>query len=120
MLNVHQGATLIPIKLATTNLPGTKEQIPTVSASASRDGAGRIHLSLVNTNPDGPVTVSCTIVGPAPVSVSGRVLTAPSVTSHNSFANPHVVEPKAFDGASLDGSSLKVVLPAASVVVLEL
>ena len=120
MLSVHQGATLIPIKLATTNLPGTKEQIPTVSASASRDGAGRIHLSLVNTNPDGPVTVSCTIVGPAPVSVSGRVLTAPSVTSHNSFANPHVVEPKAFDGASLDGSSLKVVLPAASVVVLEL
>jgi alpha-N-arabinofuranosidase len=120
MLSVHQGATLVPVELTTPNLPGTKEQIPTVSASASRDGAGRIHLSLVNTSPDGPVTVACTIAGPAPVSVSGRVLTAPSMTSHNTFAEPHVVEPKAFTGATLSGTALRVVLPAMSVVVLEL
>jgi alpha-N-arabinofuranosidase len=120
MLSVHQGATSIPIELKTPNLPATKEEIPSVSASASRDRAGHIHLSLVNTNPDSPVTVACTMAGTAHGSVSGRVLTAPSMTSHNTFADPHAVEPRAFTGATVTGGSLSVVLPAMSVVVLEL
>jgi len=120
MLNVHQGATSIPIELKTPDLASSKEKIPEVSASASRDGSGRIHLSLVNTNPDGPVTVACSVVGAAPGSVRGRVLTAPSMTSHNTFDSPHVVEPAAFSGAAVSGGGLTVVLPPMSVVVLEL
>jgi alpha-N-arabinofuranosidase len=120
MMKVHQGATSLPIELRTPDLPSIKEKIPTVSASASRDASGRIHLSLVNTSPDGPVTVSCSVAGAQPAGVSGRVLTAPSMTSHNTFDAPHVVEPRAFDGAELSGGGLRIVLPAMSVVVLEL
>jgi alpha-N-arabinofuranosidase len=120
MMKVHQGATSIPIELKTPDLDSAKEKIPAVSASASRDGSGRIHVSLVNTDPDSPVTVACTVVGLAPGTVSGRVLSAPSMTSHNTFDSPHVVEPKAFPGATLSGKELSVVLPAMSVVVLEL
>jgi alpha-N-arabinofuranosidase len=42
------------------------------------------------------------------------------MTSHNTFADPHAVEPRAFTGATVTGGSLSVVLPAMSVVVLEL
>jgi alpha-N-arabinofuranosidase len=120
MLKVHQGATSVPLEIETPNLPGIAEKIPTVSASSSRDGAGRIHLSLVNTDPDSAATVACSVVGPAPAGVSGRILTAPAMTAHNTFDAPHAVEPAPFQGATLSGSQLSVALPPMSVVVLEL
>jgi alpha-L-arabinofuranosidase len=120
MLNVHQGATSIPIELTTPNLALAREKIPAVSASASRDANGKIHVSFANTDPDGPVTVACTITGATPTQVTGRLLTAPSMTSHNTFDAPHTVEPVAFTGATLTGGKLSVVLPPLSVVVLEM
>jgi alpha-N-arabinofuranosidase len=95
-------------------------KIPTVSASASRDAAGKIHISLVNTNPDSPVTVSCEIAGDSVGSVTGRILTAPSMTSHNTFDAPHAVQPGPFTGASVSGNSVSATLPPLCVVVLEL
>jgi alpha-N-arabinofuranosidase len=52
--------------------------------------------------------------------VSGRILTAPAMTAHNTFDAPHAVEPAPFQGATLSGSQLSVALPPMSVVVLEL
>jgi alpha-N-arabinofuranosidase len=120
MFRVHQDATSLPIVLKTPNLAQVAEAIPTVSASASRDASGKIHISLVNTNPDAPVTVSCTLSGEELRAPTGRILTAPEMTSHNTFDKPHTVEPVAFTGATVSGGKLSVVLPAMSVVVLEL
>jgi alpha-N-arabinofuranosidase len=120
MFRVHQGATMLPIELKTPDLAESQAKIPTVSASASRDGAGKIHLSLVNTNPDSTVTVSCEIAGTSVGSVTGRILTAPSMTSHNTFDAPNVVQPEPFTGASGSGHSVSVTLPPLSVVILEL
>jgi alpha-N-arabinofuranosidase len=120
MMRVHQGATSVPLEVESPNLPGTAERIPTVSASASRAAGGRIHLSLVNTDPDAQATVACSVVGALPRGVSGRILTAPEMTSHNTFDAPHAVEPAPFGGATLSGSELSVALPPMSVVVLEL
>jgi alpha-N-arabinofuranosidase len=53
-------------------------------------------------------------------SVSGRVLTAPSMDTHNTFDAPNRVQPAAFTGATLQGSSLTAQLPPRSVVVLTL
>ena len=120
MFRVHQGATSLPIELNTPYLAQAGPNIPTVSASASRDANGRIHLSLVNTNPDGPVTVACTVDGADPKPANGRVLTAPAMNSHNTFDAPHAVEPRPFTDVTAAGSRLSIVLPAMSVVVLEL
>ena len=54
------------------------------------------------------------------MAVSGRVLTAAALDAHNTFAQPDAVKPSAFNGAQLSGESLKVTLPAKSVVILEL
>jgi len=53
-------------------------------------------------------------------SVTGRVLTASAINSHNTFDAPEVVRPAAFNGATVQGGQLSVTLPAKSVVVLEL
>ncbi len=120
MLNVHQGATSLPVELRTPDLPGAAQRIPLVSASASRDPAGRIHLSLVNTSPDSAATVACSVQGAATSSVSGRILTAADFTAHNTFEDPHRVEPVPFSGAALAGGKLTILLPKLSVVVLDL
>jgi alpha-N-arabinofuranosidase len=120
MFKVHQGATTLALKLTTPDYVFGDGKIPAVSASASRDAAGRIHISLVNTNPHEAITVATALTGVTAKSVTGRILTAPATNSHNTFEAPHTVEPAAFSGAKLDGGTLTVALPAKSIVVLEL
>jgi len=120
MFKVHQGATSLPLVLTTPDYVVGQEKIPAVSASASRDTAGKIHVSLTNANPHDAITVTCTLEGVTAKTVSGRVLTAPAINSYNTFAAPHTVEPAKFDGATLAGGKLTIALPAKSVVVLTL
>lgn len=120
MYKVHQGATFLPIALESPDYVFGRETIPAVSASATRDPAGRVHLSLVNTDPHTSFVLSVALAGIAPASISGRVLTASSMNAHNTFDAPDAVSPKAFDGATLKGKTLEVRLPAGSVVVVEL
>jgi len=120
MFKVHQGATSLPLTLTTPDYAVGENKIPAVSASASRDAAGKIHVSLANANPNTAITVSCTLSGVTAKSVTGRVLTAPAINSYNTFAAPHTVEPAKFDGAILAEGKLTIALPAKSVVVLTL
>jgi alpha-N-arabinofuranosidase len=120
MLKVHQGATSLAVELKTPDYAFGEEKIPAVSASASKDAAGKIHLSLANTNPNEAVTLTCTLADMNAAAVTGRILTAPAMNAHNTFDAPETVKPSAFDGAKLEGGKLTVVLPAKSVVVLEL
>ena len=120
MFAVHQGATVIPVDLTSPDYVLGSEKIPAVSASASRDAAGRIHLSLVNTNPSAPISLTCSFRGHAAGAVTGRILTAAAIDAHNTFAAPDTVHPVPFTGATLSQGSLAVTLPAKSVVMLEL
>ena len=120
MYRVHQGATSLPVALITPDYKLGDQAIPAVSASASRDAAGKVHLSLVNTDPQQPVTVTCTLEGVAAKTVTGRILTAAAMNARNTFEAPNAVHPVPFTGASLAGATLTVALPAKSVVVLEL
>ena len=47
------------------------------------------------------------------------ILTANNIGDYNSFEKPSVVAPKEFTGAKVNKGSLKVTLPAKSIVVLE-
>ncbi len=120
MYKVHQGATTLKLDLTSPDYTFGNEKLPAVSASASRDAAGKIHVSLVNTNPHAAVTVDCTLAGMTAKSVTGRILTAPAMNAHNTFAAPDTVKPQPFTGATLVAGKLSVALPAMSVVVLAL
>jgi alpha-N-arabinofuranosidase len=120
MLNVHQGATVLPLELTTPDYVFGPDKIPAVSASASRDSSGHVHISLVNVDPHHDAHLICHLVGLATKSVSGRVLTAAAINTCNTFAAPHAVEPAAFTGAQFAAGNLSVDLPAKSVVILQL
>ncbi len=120
MYNVHQGATQLPIDLKTEKYALDGKQLPAVSASASRDKNGLVHISLVNINPNQPQTITLNLRGMKATSVSGRVLASGKVQDYNTFDSPEKIKPAVFNGATLKGDELKVVLAPASVAVLEL
>jgi alpha-L-arabinofuranosidase len=120
LYKVHQDATFLPVSLLTPDYKLGDQTIPMIDATASRDASGKTHLSLVNVDPNVAVTVSCELRGLKPGSVSGRILTAPEMNSHNTFDAPNTVAPKPFTGASLLNGRLNVIMPAKSVVTLEL
>jgi alpha-L-arabinofuranosidase len=121
MFKVHQGGTSLPIELTAPDYTVGQKKIPMVSASATRaaDQSG-VHVSLVNTSPSQPVTLSVRLTGVSPKTVSGRILTATAINAHNTFDAPDTVTPAAFNGASLGSGSLTVTLPAKAVVILTL
>ena len=84
------------------------------------DAEGRLHVTLCNLNPNAPVEVACEIQGLKAQKVSGRVLTASEITAHNTFEQPGVVKPAEFGGGKVTEKGFTAVLPAKSVVAMEL
>jgi alpha-N-arabinofuranosidase len=120
MYKVHQDATLLPIDMDCAAYEHGDESIPTLSVSASRDDAGKVHLSLCNLDPRQAASISCELRGMAPTRASGRVLTAEAINAHNTFDQPEVVKPAAFEGVTLTDNILLLDVPAKSLVVLEI
>lgn len=120
MYNVHQDATLLPSELETPDYVHGENAIPMVSASASRDESGSLHVTLCNLNPSEPATVNAEINGVTAQSVSGRVLSAAAMNTHNTFDDPTAVEPAPFSGAQTTAEGFTATLPPKSVVVLTL
>jgi alpha-N-arabinofuranosidase len=120
MYKVHQDATLLPLDVHCQPYTQDGKAIPTLSASASRDGEESIHLSICNLHPTQAATLSCELRGIDVQSVVGRILTAETIDAHNTFEQPERVRPAAFEGAAHTTDGLRVDLPARSVVVLEM
>ena len=121
MYAVHQDATLLPSKVeAGAYAAGRGTTIPQVTASCSRDKAGKIHLSMTNMDHERGSEVKVEIKGASPASCTGRILTASTLNAHNTFSQPDQVKPVEFDGFRLSGGELTVRLPARSVLVLEM
>jgi len=121
MFKVHQGGTTLPVELQSPDYVFGSERIPAVSASATRSADGKtVHLSLANTTPGRAIPLTVTLAGLAPAAATGRILTAPAMQAHNTFAAPDAVVPVPFDGLRLASGTLSLTLPAKSVVVVEL
>lgn len=120
MYSVHQDATLLPLSLADDGYAFEGESVQAVSASASRDAEGRIHITLVNLDPARSRRISASVRGADVATVAGRILTGPAMNAHNTFERPAAVHPVDFDGVRLAAGTLTIELPARSVVVLEL
>ncbi len=120
MFSVHQEATLLNINLRCEDYIYGDKHIPAISASASVDKDGKVHISLANLNPNKQITVSCPLIGDTFNKINGEILTATAMNSYNTFENPDVVKPSAFNGFNLKNGILTVNMPSKSVVVLEL
>jgi alpha-N-arabinofuranosidase len=115
-----QDAQALPVDLQTDRFNRSQWTAPVVHASAVRDVGGKVHIALVNLDPQRTARVRATLEGMRATAVSGRILTTPSITTGNSFEAPDTVHPEPFSGATVNGEGLDVTLPARSVVVLDL
>jgi alpha-N-arabinofuranosidase len=121
MYRGHHDATLLPLDLESDmKYTYMNQELPSLNASASKNKEGTILISLVNIDPRQSADVSIEIRGTNVSSVSGRILTAPELDSHNTFEEPDAVKPVEFKGAKLGKQGLSVKMPAKSIVVLEL
>jgi alpha-N-arabinofuranosidase len=119
MYNVHQDAALIPIKLKSASYQSGTQQLPAISASASRNSEGITHISLVNIDPRKPQPLTISLAAGFK-KVSGKILTSPNMQDCNTFENPGFIQPAVFNGAALSGNTLTLTMPPLSVVVLAL
>jgi len=119
MFKVHQDAVLLPVDLDKTTYAFGTDSVQAVTASASRDASGRVHITLTNQDPNQGRTLEIELRGTNASRVSGRVLTASAMNAHNAFEDPDSLMPVNFEGARLRGSTLTVNLPPKAVVALE-
>ncbi len=119
MYKVHQDATLLPIDLQSVDYSDGSDKIPALSVSASKDNEGRIHISIVNVDPENVQEVSCDIRGAVVSKIKGEILTADQMNALNDFGKPEQVTIKPFNGAALHEGKISIEVPAKSVVMLE-
>jgi alpha-N-arabinofuranosidase len=120
MFRVHQEAKLLNLDLRCEDYTYGTKKIPAISASASVDKEGKVHISIANMNPGKTIALTCPLIGDSFKKVTGEVLTASEMNSCNSFENPETVKPVAFNGFTIKDGILSVTMPSKSVVVLEL
>ena len=120
LYKVHQDATLLPVSVTGSKYELNGRRIDAVDVSASKDAAGKIHITLVNIDPNKPQSVDTELRGVTAKKVSGKILTAAKINDYNSFEKPNTVGVKDFKDAKLSGGKLMVNLPAKSVVMLEI
>jgi len=119
MYKVHQDAKMIPIHVKSVDYQNGKELLKAISASASINADGKVHISLVNIHAEEAQEVNIAIRGMEGKRVSGRILTADKLQAYNTFDSPNTVQVSSFKEASLEGDMVSVDMPPFSVVVLE-
>jgi alpha-N-arabinofuranosidase len=120
LFKVHMDAMMIPLTFTSPDYVVGEQKLPALNASASKDSAGVIHITLVNIDPGKTITVNTSFKESKWTTVTGKVLTSPKITDINTFENPANIKIAKFDGAKKQGENLNVILPAKSIVLLEL
>ncbi|MBN2626054.1 MAG: alpha-N-arabinofuranosidase [Spirochaetales bacterium] len=110
MFKTHQENDLLPLD----NLP--KE----ISGSASIDREGRVFMTLANMDGEKESRFDVEIRGLSVKGVKGRILKTENISDHNTFEDPDRVKPVDLEGVDWEGNTLKISLPAASVVALQM
>ncbi len=120
LFQVHQDAKLIPFAIKTPDFVNEGNKLPAINVSASMDDSGKVHVTMVNIDPNNSITVSSSLNGFNWKQVSGKILTSENVTDINEFDKSATVKTAEFNGAKKTKEGLIVELPAKSVVMLEI
>lgn len=121
MYKPYQDATHLPLQVTAPEYHHGRFKVPAVHGSAVKAKDGHVYVALTNLDPDNSASVSVQVSGATGASaVTGQILSAPAITSLNTYALPDTVVPRRFDGARLAGGTLQVELPAKAIVMLKL
>ena len=120
MYKVHHDATLLPLDLKCGDYEYDGKKLPALSASASRNKDGIVHISIVNIHPEEGADLTIDMRGAELKDISGRIFTSDNYTDHNTFENPEKLKPGIFKDIKINKNELTGTIPAKSVIVLEI
>ena len=116
MYNVHQDALLVPINIESPMYEYQGKKLTAVSASASKDASGALNISLTNIDFTKPNEVTINLRGESFNKITGQILASAKINDFNSFEQPNKITIKDFSAAKLENGTLKLTIPAYSVV----
>ncbi len=119
MYKAHQGAKLVPAHVSAPDYVEGETRLPGLNVSASRDAAGKLHLTIVNLDPARATDVRIRLGGERFARASGQVLTAERIDTRIRFDAPDPFVPKAL-ATRLSGDTVTATLPSKSVTLIEL
>src|SRR5204863_6462168 len=76
MYNVHQNAVMLPLTVTSNDYVFGDKKLPAVSASASKDKNGIVHISLVNIDAAKQQKITIDLGDTKPKNISGRILSS--------------------------------------------
>ena len=120
LYKVHQDAKMLPVSISSNTYEMNGKKIDAINVSASKDASGKIHITLVNIDPNKVQTIETELRGFSAKKVSGKILTSAKINDYNTFEKPNTVGLKDFNDAKISGGKLNITLPAKSVVMLEI
>ncbi len=120
LYKVHQDAKYLPIQINSPDYIVGSKKISAVNVSASQDASGKVHISLVNLDLHNNITIMTSLAGIKWKSVTGQILTSANITDVNTFDQPDKLHLVSFKDVKKEGDNLVVILPAKSMVMLEL
>jgi len=120
MYNVHQNALMLPVTVQSNEYILGDKKLKAISASASKDKNGYIHISLVNIDAKKGQEIKIELGDFSTHNIKGLILSAKNLQDYNSFDFPDKIKPEVFTDTKIDGNILTAKLPPFSVVVLEL
>jgi len=119
MYNVHQDAQLLPVSFESPAYSFNGETLPAISASASRDKNGSVHISLVNIDANNENSIEFSFEDLGVKTFTAMILSSEKLQDHNTFDNPNKIHPKTFKEFKIKNGNLSITLPPFSVVMLE-
>lgn len=121
MYKVHHDATMLPINISSEVYSLNDKSINALSASASKNADGKIHITITNVNPHKALVVDCDLKGTNSVEFGkGSIISGEAINAFNDFGQKEEVTIHPFSDVSVDGNQVKVTIPAKSVVMVEL
>jgi len=120
MYKPHMGATYLPLDIQSDTIIAMNRKYPSVSASASRNAAGQILITLANIHPDKSQQILIDIPVGKDAKVNGTILEATSINAHNTFENPNNVSTKPFKNIKQVINGLSFNMPSNSILSIEI
>ena len=120
MYKVHQDATAVQLNLVTPSFERHGITLEAVSATASIDEAGTLHISLAHVHPTEETSVEIDLRGLAlaTTTISGSQLVGHSLDAHNTFEQPEAVKMSPFENYVVEDGRLRLTLAPLSIVTL--
>lgn len=118
MYQVHQDAQLIPLDFTSPMYSFEGKSIPAITASASKDAAGILHISLTNVDPTQTHALQFSLRGENWKNIRAEIVTSPKVNEYNTFEEPNKITVQPFKKVKLQDNKISTEIPPHSVMML--